>query len=185
VYYFSLSIYLSIHPSIQPSIQPSIHLSIYLSIYLSTGQSDAAAPFVIVAAGTAGADGSVQLLRWHRGSAVGGSGAGGGGDRIDLLAGVRLGCTVAWCGFVPGRAALLATASADKLVQLWRWSADAGGAAALAPCAAFPASARFGSPDGVGGQGDVHCRTGDICIGDEAGRLYCLAVDVDCEERVT
>ena len=165
----------------------SIHLSIYLSIHPSIGQNDAAAaPFAIVAAGTAGADGSVQLLRWHRGSADGGSGAaGGGGDRIDLLAAVRLGCTVAWCGFVPGRAALLATASADKLVQLWRWSADAGGAAALAPCAAFPAGARFGSPDGVGGQGDVHCRTGDICIGDEAGRLYCLAVDVDCEECVT
>ena len=96
---------------------------------------------------------------------------------------MQLGCTVAWCGFVPGREALLATASADKLVQLWHWSADAGPDAStnatLASCAAFPAGARFGSPDGVGGQGDVHCRTGDICIGDEAGRLYCLAVD--CE----
>ena len=150
------------------------------SVAFANGQDDAAAPFVIVAAGTAGADGSVQLLRWLRGSADSGGGAGGGGgDRIDLLAVVRLGCTVAWCDFVSGRGALLATASADKLVQLWRWSIDADGTAALVPCAAFPAGARFGSPDGVGGQGDVHCRTGDICIGDEAGRLYCLAVEVD------
>ena len=143
----------------------------------SSGGDDDDDGSVVLAAGTAGAGGGVQLLRWRRGS----GGAAGGcsrscGDSIELLAAVRLGCNVSWCGFVPGQGGgLLATASAAKLVQLWAWATDAAGGASLVLQAAFPAGARFGSPDGVGGQGDVRGST--ICIGDEAGRLYCLSVE--------
>ncbi|KAH8075822.1 hypothetical protein JL720_10532 [Aureococcus anophagefferens] len=36
-----------------------------------------------------------------------------------------------------------------------------------------------GSPDGVGGQGAVHADTATLAVGDEAGRLYVLDLDVD------
>ena len=91
---------------------------------------------------------------------------------------------MAWCGFM--RSGRLVSASKSKLVQIWDIAAAEGDAAAAAsadgprPSGAiamrhiFPAAARFGAPDGVGGQGDV--RGGGVCIGDEAGGVYVLQV---------
>ena len=45
----------------------------------------------------------------------------------------------------------------------------------------FPSKARFGSPDGIGGAGDIDGE--DICIGDESGTLYILNCVVQIHEE--
>ena len=69
---------------------------------------------------------------------------------------------------------MLLTASEVKMIQAWTLSpnASATGRAMIEQVAIFPGGARFGSPDGVGGQGDVF--DNKLCIGDESGRLYCI-----------
>ena len=81
---------------------------------------------------------------------------------------------MAWVGSVGDR---LVTACEAKLVHAWRRQGDS--LETLGVDALFPGAARFGSPDGVGGQGAVHADTATLAVGDEAGRLYVLDLDVD------
>ncbi|KAJ1456759.1 WD40-repeat-containing domain protein [Pelagophyceae sp. CCMP2097] len=109
----------------------------------------------VVAAATTGDAGSVVLLGTARPSS------------IDVLRRVRVGCTVAWVGVLDGDSRLLVTATASKLVQVWDRDS-------LELVAVFAAAARFGSPDGVGGQGALLKRR--LAIGDESGQLYLLSI---------
>lgn len=78
-----------------------------------------------------------------------------------------LGCSLSWVGAVGER---LVTACEAKLVHAWVQSG-----AKLHVEALFPGAARFGSPDGVGGQGAI---CGDrVAVGDESGRLYVLDLE--------
>ena len=120
----------------------------------------------MLAATTAGSSGGVILLRLELS-------AGKEAPRIEIVAEIRLGFTMAWCGFAKDGAVLL-TASEVKMIQAWKWSSTlrASQRAIIEQVATFPGGARFGSPDGVGGQGDVF--NSKLCIGDESGRLYCI-----------
>ena len=85
-------------------------------------------------------------------------------------------CAMAWVGSVGDR---LVTACEAKLVHAWRRQGD--GLETLGVDALFPGAARFGSPDGVGGQGAVAGKR--IAVGDESGRLYVL--DTEFERRAS
>lgn len=78
-----------------------------------------------------------------------------------------LGCSLSWVGAVGER---LVTACEAKLVHAWHRDGETLRVEAL-----FPGAARFGSPDGVGGQGAV-CG-GRVAVGDESGRLYVLDLE--------
>jgi WD40 repeat protein len=110
----------------------------------------------VLAASIAGKSGSISMLKWDSTS-----------DSIQVVACVSKGTSMSWCSAMSD--GLIATACAQKLVHIWRWKNDE-----LALVHLFPARARFGSPDGIGGTGDV--LGGDICIGDEAGTLYHLTI---------
>ena len=120
----------------------------------------------LLVAGTAGGRGGVHLLHCSA-------------EAMEPVARAALGCSVAWCGVTSDH--LLVTAAASQLVHVWGIAGEAAplrpakpGGCALRLRALFPASAGFGSADGVGGQGCVWGR--ELCIGDEAGRLYALHV---------
>ena len=85
-------------------------------------------------------------------------------------------CAMAWVGSVGDR---LVTACEAKLVHAWRRQGDS--LETLGVDALFPGAARFGSPDGVGGQGAVAGKR--IAVGDESGRLYVL--DTEFERRAS
>ena len=87
---------------------------------------------------------------------------------MTILATGFLGASLSWVGAVGGG---LVTACESKLVHGWRRKGDI-----LEISALFPGAARFGSPDGVGGQGCV--AEGKVAVGDESGRLYVLEVDI-------
>jgi len=83
-------------------------------------------------------------------------------------------CAMAWVGSIGDR---LVTACEAKLIHAWRrhgYDLDT-----LVVDALFPAAARFGSLDGVGGQGAVAGKR--IAVGDKSGRLYVL--DTEFERR--
>ena len=103
-----------------------------------------------IAAATAGNDGAVCTLKLTR-------------DNLRVAQRVTIGATDAWCAAVDD---LLVTATASKLVQVWH--------ATLYLAAVLPASARFGSPDGVGGQGAI--RKTSRSIGGESGRLCVINI---------
>jgi WD40 repeat protein len=108
----------------------------------------------------AGRQGCVSLMQWDRASSM-----------IASLAHVLPKTPMSWCGVVADTGVVV-TASATKLIHMWsiQETEEGGGAAAFALMSLFPAKARFGSPDGIGGAGDL---MGDrIAIGDEAGSLY-------------
>ena len=91
---------------------------------------------------------------------------------IEPMAHVLLSTPMSWCGVVADTGVLI-TASATKLIHMWSIrDGDGDGADRIKLMSVFPANARFGSPDGIGGAGDLMgCR---IAIGDESGSLYLL-----------
>jgi hypothetical protein len=132
------------------------------SLALSPNGSD-------VLAATFGRDAALHLLARREG-------------RLEMMARGALGSPIAWCAVLAGD--LFVTASESKLLHAWRprpnRALNRGRPKELLEVVAlFPAAARFGSPDGVGGQGAVHADTATLAVGDEAGRLYVLDLDVD------
>ena len=132
------------------------------SLALSPNGSD-------VLAATFGRDAALHLLSRREG-------------RLEMMARGALGSPIAWCAVLAGD--LFVTASESKLLHAWRprpnRALNRGRPKELLEVVAlFPAAARFGSPDGVGGQGAVHADTATLAVGDEAGRLYVLDLDVD------
>ena len=76
------------------------------------------------------------------------------GDKMDssLMSIVRIGASVAFCGFTTE--GLMVTATAKNLIQVWQVQSNSSDNSEIVcpPLAVFPTSARMGSPDGVGGQ---------------------------------
>ena len=104
----------------------------------------------------AGNNGSVCLLKWGEEK-----------KKMMVVTKVCVETSMAWCGMLSS--GMIVTASATKLIHVWKLSSDGR---LLILTALFPGKARFGSPDGIGGTGDVDGN--DIAIGDEAGTLYLL-----------
>lgn len=90
------------------------------------------------------------------------------------MSSVRIGASVAFCGFTAE--GLMVTATAQNLIQVWQVQSNTSDDSEIVrpPLAVFPTSARMGSPDGVGGQGNIDGR--ELVIGDESGRLYRFTV---------
>ena len=110
-----------------------------------------------------GRQGCVALMSWK----------GQTSKELSVVTTVNNGQYMAWCGMLGGNG-MIATASANKLIHVWQ-CIDGG---RLLLKTIFPSKARFGSPDGIGGAGDV--LNGELCIGDESGTLYLLNL---CEQE--
>ena len=83
---------------------------------------------------------------------------------------------IAWCSFFQGNSYIVANSSGKTIYmyKIIKYGEDAKGKASVdmsLECT-FPAFAPFGSPDGIGGQGDE--RGSDIVSGCQGGRIYLL-----------
>ncbi|KAH8085084.1 hypothetical protein JL720_7804 [Aureococcus anophagefferens] len=131
------------------------------SLALSPNGSD-------VLAATFGRDAALHLLSRREG-------------RLEMMARGALGSPIAWCAVLAGD--LFVTASESKLLHAWRprpnRALNRAGPRSSSRSSRSSRRRAFGSPDGVGGQGAVHADTATLAVGDEAGRLYVLDLDVD------
>ena len=114
---------------------------------------------------TAGKNGCISLLKVNKEL-----------NEITVCVSVLTNHSMAWCSVT--KSGLIVCASGPtKLIHVWELASDN---TSLVLGSLFPSKARFGSPDGIGGSGDIDGE--DICIGDESGTLYILKCVVQIHE---
>ena len=88
---------------------------------------------------------------------------------IKIMTEVLSSASLSWCGVTSN--GLIVSAAATKLLHVFEVDAECF---VLKNMCVFGSKGRFGSPDGIGGSGDLI--SNELAIGDEAGMLYLLEI---------